>query len=102
MLQAESIYVRVLDLFSVKPLDAENIIKNGHECKNNILTVEDHYPEGGIYEAVAGVVVAKGIQVHRLSVERVPGSAKPEEQLEMHGIDRRSVYKKVKDILGLH
>lgn len=102
MLQGEGIYVRVMDIFSIKPLDVDGLVKNGHECKNNILTVEDHYPEGGIHEAVTSTVSSKGIQVHRLSVERIPGSAKPEEQLAIHHIDRKSIYAKAKEILGLH
>lgn len=102
LLQLEGIYVRVMDIFSVKPVDVDGLLKNGHECKNNILTVEDHYPEGGIHELVASAVNHGGIQVHRLSVEKIPGSAKPEEQLAIHNIDRKSIYNKVKAILGLH
>lgn len=40
--------IRVVDIFSIKPLDSETIIKNAAETEGRILVVEDHYPEGGI------------------------------------------------------
>jgi len=92
--------VRVLDIFSIKPLDAKGIIKNAQESGNKILTVEDHYSEGGIYEAVAAVVINAGIKVWRMSVEMIPGSAKPEEQTAIHHIDRHSIVAKVKELFG--
>lgn len=65
-----------------------------------MLVVEDHYPEGGLYEMTTSAVVNSGIKVWRLSVERVPGSAKPEEQIAIHGIDKKSIVSKVKEILS--
>lgn len=47
-LAAEGILIRVIDIFSVKPIDAENLIINAKETKNRILVVEDHYVNGGI------------------------------------------------------
>lgn len=95
-LKGQGIAARVLDIFSLKPIDAKGIIKNAEESGKKIVTVEEHYPEGGIYEAVTGVVVNTDIKVWRLSVERVPGSAKPEEQLAIHHIDRRTIAAKVR------
>ena len=99
-LKSEGINARVLDIFSIKPIDAKGIIRNAEESGKKIVTVEDHYPEGGIYEAVTGVVVNTDIKVWRLSVERIPGSAKPEEQLVMHHIDKHSIAAKVREVLG--
>lgn len=75
-------------------------MKNALESGNKIVTVEEHYPEGGIYEAVSGAVVNAGAKVWRLSVERIPGSAKPEEQMVIHRIDKHTIVLKVKEILG--
>jgi len=47
----------------------------------NVLVVEDHYPEGGVYDAVCGAVPTSIKRIEHLCVRRVPGSAKPEEQL---------------------
>ena len=48
ILQSEKISIRVIDMFSVKPVDSETIIKNAKETNGLILVVEDHYPEGGM------------------------------------------------------
>ena len=84
----------------MKPVDKEGLIKNARESGSKVLTVEEHYPEGGIFELVSSAVVTSGIQVHRLSVERIPGSAKPNEQLAIHHIDRNAIIAKAKEILG--
>lgn len=47
-LAAEGIYCRVLDPFTIKPIDGKTIISNAHACGGRIITVEDHYPEGTI------------------------------------------------------
>lgn len=99
-LKGQGINARVLDIFSIKPIDAKGIIKNAEESGKKIVTVEEHYPEGGIYEAVAGVIVNTDIKIWRLSVERVPGSAKPEEQMAIHHIDKHSIAAKVKEVLA--
>lgn len=48
-LEKENIHIRVVDLFSVKPVDVETLQKAGNESEGRILTLEDHYPEGGIH-----------------------------------------------------
>ena len=45
-LDKSGIKIRVMDLFTIKPIDAESIIANAKECENRIITVEDHYPAG--------------------------------------------------------
>ncbi|KAF0988691.1 hypothetical protein HZS_2333, partial [Henneguya salminicola] len=65
MLKKKGKCVRVMDLFSVKPIDDCNLVKNATECNNIVLTIEDHYPEGGIGEAVSSSLSKKGkFQVH--------------------------------------
>ncbi len=58
MLRDQGIAIRVIDLFSVKPIDQEELAKAAHEAGDIVITVEDHYAHGGIGDAVAGVVFA--------------------------------------------
>jgi transketolase len=90
-LKAEGISIRVIDVFSVKPIDEETLRKAGSETDNLIFTVEDHAAWGGIGDAVASAVSAEGIRVHQLAVRDVPRSGKPEELLAAYGIDRSAI-----------
>ncbi|MEM2644091.1 MAG: transketolase [Candidatus Bathyarchaeia archaeon] len=94
-LRAEGINVRVVDCYSVKPLDSETLIKAYEETKH-IITVEDHYPEGGIGEAVASL----GLKPHILAVRKMPHSGKPEELLAEQGIDANGIIRKVKELIN--
>ncbi|HXG90809.1 MAG TPA: transketolase [Blastocatellia bacterium] len=99
-LKAEGIAVRVIDIFSVKPIDEETLRASGRETNNLIITVEDHSAEGGIGDAVAAAVAPEGIRVHKLAVREVPRSGKPEELLAAYGIDRKAIVKKVKSLIS--
>ncbi|HXG66926.1 MAG TPA: transketolase [Blastocatellia bacterium] len=99
-LKAAGIAVRVVDIFSVKPIDQETLRKAGQETSNLILTVEDHSAQGGIGDAVASAVAPAGIRVHRLAVREVPRSGKPEELLAAYGIDRKAIAEKVRSLLA--
>uniref|UniRef100_A0A0K2VBQ0 transketolase n=1 Tax=Lepeophtheirus salmonis TaxID=72036 RepID=A0A0K2VBQ0_LEPSM len=83
--------VRVMDIFTVKPVDKEGIIKNATECGNKILTVEDHYPEGGIGDAVLDVISMEDIKLKKLAVREVPRSGPPMVLLEKYGIGKQAV-----------
>jgi transketolase len=98
-LKGEGIAVRVIDIFSVKPVDETTLREAGKATGDLILTVEDHSECGGIGEAVAGAVAPAGIRVHRLAVSRLPRSGKPEELLAAHHIDRTAIVEKVKSLL---
>ncbi|MGQ9901031.1 MAG: transketolase C-terminal domain-containing protein, partial [Fimbriimonadales bacterium] len=91
ILQPEGIAIRVIDLYSVKPLDAETLIRCAQETNGVIITVEDHYAEGGIGEAVAAAVNGHGVRVHRLAVREIPRSGKPDTLLEAYGINARAI-----------
>jgi transketolase len=93
-LKAEGVHIRVIDCYSVKPLDAENLIRASEETKH-IITVEDHYSEGGIGEAVASL----GLKPHILAVRKMPHSGKPEELLAEQGIDAAGIVGKVKELI---
>ncbi|MFI2378533.1 transketolase [Streptomyces sp. NPDC018964] len=91
-LEGEGIAVRVIDLYSVKPVDRETL-RTAAEETGCLVTVEDHHPEGGLGDAVAEAF-ADGSPVPRLvrlAVRDMPGSASPEEQLRAAGIDAESI-----------
>jgi transketolase len=97
-LKNEGIGITVIDAYSIKPL-AKDVIKAAAQKTNNlVLTVEDHYPEGGIGDAVAGELSVEGIRVHKLAVFELPRSGKPEELLAKYGIDAGAIVRKVKSL----
>ena len=85
-LQNAGIGIRVIDLYSVQPVDRATLVASARHTRNRIVTVEDHYAAGGIGDAVAEAVEAEGIKVSRLAVREIPRSGKPEEMLEKFGI----------------
>jgi transketolase len=88
-LAAEGIDARVIDLYSVKPVDAGTLRAAAEATGGRILTVEDHWPEGGIGDAVLEAL-SEGetpARVVRLAVREMPGSGKPAELLAAAGID---------------
>lgn len=100
-LKKEKINIRVIDPFTIKPLDAKLIIDSAKATKGRIVTVEDHYYEGGIGEAVASAVASEpGIVVHRLAVSHVPRSGKAAELLQMFGIDKEAIVQAVKKAIS--
>jgi transketolase len=96
-LAKEGINIRVIDLYSIKPLDKTAIAKSCQETEA-LITVEDHYPEGGIYEAVcsSGVVTKP---VHCLAVKKMSCSGTPAELLKLMEIDADAIVKKVREVL---
>ncbi|KAK7791039.1 hypothetical protein R5R35_006842 [Gryllus longicercus] len=99
-LASEGIHIRVLDPFTIKPLDTSAIIKNAKECKGKILTVEDHYPQGGLGEAVMSAVAGEtGIVVRQLAVKELPRSGPPTVLLDRYGISSKSIVAAVKAML---
>ena len=101
-LNQEGIKVRVIDLYSVKPLDVETLKKAAEETKA-IITVEDHFAEGGIGEAIVGAIhelpLRKYPPIHTLAVRKMPRSGKPEDLLAYEEIDAGAIVKKVKEVI---
>ncbi len=96
VLNKEGINITVIDTYSIKPL-AQDIIRAAAQRANNlIITVEDHYAEGGLGDAVAGELSQDGIRVHKMAVTEVPHSGKPAELLAKYGIDAAAIVAKVK------
>ncbi|MFL5914933.1 MAG: transketolase [Gaiellaceae bacterium] len=92
-LEAEGIHARVIDLYSVKPIDAATLREAALTTRGRLLTVEDHWPEGGLGEAVASVFAedATSLRLVRLAVREMPGSGTPAELLAAAGIDAAAI-----------
>jgi transketolase len=100
-LAAMGVPVRVIDPFTIKPLDRDFIYTNAWETGGLILTVEDHYPEGGLGDAVAGELGdVVGLTFHKLAVREIPRSGKPDELLDKFGISAPHIVAKVQAILS--
>jgi transketolase len=90
-LAARGVRVRVVDLYSLQPIDAASLVACGRETGGRLITVEDHYAAGGIGDAVASAVASAGLTVRRLAVREIPRSGKPEELLDYYGISARQI-----------
>jgi transketolase len=98
-LKAAGTSVRVIDLYSVSPVDRKALIAAGTATGGHIVTVEDHYSAGGIGDAVAEAVGETAIRVHRVAVREIPRSGKPEELLDRYGISARHIVEAVRAVL---
>jgi transketolase len=92
-LEVEGIRARVIDLYSVKPIDGATLREAALATEGRLLTVEDHWPEGGVGEAVASVFTEddQPPRVIRLAVRDMPGSGTPAELLAAAGIDAAAI-----------
>jgi transketolase len=93
-LRSEGIRIRVLDLYSVKPVDAEALRRAARETRH-LITVEDHVPAGGIADAVREILSPDGVAVYSLAVTKPPRSGKAEELLRYEGIDAEAIARMV-------
>lgn len=101
-LEKSGVFCRVLDPFTVKPIDKEAIIKNAKECGGRIVVVEDHYTQGGLGEAVFGAVAEeRNIISKHLSVKEVPRSGPPTVLLDVFGISSKHIVNAVNEIVKL-
>jgi transketolase len=92
MLAAKKIPARVIDLYSVKPVDVKTLREAARVTKGHFVIVEDHYPEGGLGAAVMEALASEAPpQVAHLAVRELPGSGKPEELLNAAGISAKHV-----------
>ena len=101
-LKSDGITVRVIDAYSVKPIDSETLFAAAEEAGNKIITVEDHWPEGGLGEAVLEAFSERdGAQpeIVKLAVESLPGSGTPAELLEEAGISAHDIVQAVHALL---
>jgi transketolase len=99
ILAGDGIAVRVVDAYSVKPIDAAGLRAAARAAGGKVLVVEDHYPEGGLGDAVLNALSGEPVQVTKVAVDDVPRSGKPEELLAMFGLDAKSIAAKVRALL---
>jgi transketolase len=97
-LKNDGIGITVIDAYSIKPLGKETIKAAAQKTNGTVITVEDHYAEGGLGDAVAGELSADGIKVHKLAITELPRSGKAAELLARFGIDATAIAKKVKSL----
>ncbi len=83
--------IRVVDAYSLQPIDVDGLVAAAHATGGRLVTVEDHYAAGGLGDAVSDAVASHGISVHRLAVRDVPRSGKPAELLDRYGISARHI-----------
>jgi transketolase len=99
-LQKEGLSVRVIDLFSVQPLDRDELIVSARASGGVVFTVEDHYAHGGLGDAVLWALADERVRAYKLAVREIPHSGKPEELIEKFGISSGHIVSAVKAALG--
>jgi transketolase len=99
-LQTQGIPVRLIDLFSVQPIDREELIRSAREAGGVVITVEDHYEHGGIGDAVLAALAGEPIRGHKLAVREIARSGKPAELLERFGISSQHIIEAVRSAVG--
>jgi transketolase len=92
--------IRVIDLYSVAPVDASALIAAARATGGRLITVEDHYAGGGIGDAVAEAVADAGFVVRRLAVREIPRSGKSDELLDKFGISARHIVEAVREMVA--
>jgi len=102
VLGSQDIAVRVIDLYTVKPVDADALADAAKVTGGRFVVVEDHWPEGGLGDAVLAALAEKGIREIRyrhLAVRKMPGSGKPAELLDDAGLSTVHIVRAVKGLL---
>jgi transketolase len=103
ILHGEGVAARVIDCYSVKPIDTATLVAAAAATGGRIVVAEDHHPEGGLGSAVADALLAAGVQnlrLARLAVTGMPGSGTGEELLAWAGIDADHIAAAARTLLG--
>jgi transketolase len=100
VLAGHGIAARVIDLYCVKPVDDQGLLEAARRTGNRLLVVEDHYPAGGLGDAVRDAVSGAGVTVHHLAVREIPRSGPPLKLLERYGIGRAAIVTAVRELIG--
>jgi transketolase len=101
-LKTVGIPIRVIDAYTVKPIDAKTLHQAAKDTDGKFVVVEDHWFEGGLGDAVLDAFVGAGVKpptVIKLAVSKMPGSGTPAELMKAAGIDADSIVKAVKALL---
>lgn len=97
-LKKEGITVAVIDLYSIKPLDAQTIIHVAQKARGRVITVEDHYLDGGLGQAVSYALRNEDMTINCLAVTKLPRSGTPEDLLAYEGINAAAIVQACKKI----
>jgi transketolase len=99
-LEAEGIHARVLDCYSVKPIDADALRETARATGGPIVTVEDHWPEGGLGDAVLDALADtdERPRVVKLAVRDMPGSGPAADMLAAAGIDAAAIAEQARNL----
>jgi transketolase len=103
ILQGEGIAARVIDCYSVKPIDTETLVAAAAATGGRIVVAEDHHAEGGLGSAVADALLGAGQQnlhLTHLAVRGMPGSGTGEELLAWAGIDADHIAAAARKLVG--
>lgn len=98
ILAQEKIFVTVIDCYSIKPLDTNTIRTIALHAKGKLITVEDHYREGGLGEALCYELRNDAIHIEVLAVTKLPHSGRPEELLNYEGINAQMIVEVVRKL----
>ncbi|MEW6002505.1 MAG: transketolase [Nitrospirota bacterium] len=98
-LKREGISLRVIDLYSIKPIDKKVLVEAAKETKA-VITVEDHFAEGGLGEAVNSILADLSVPVYLLAVRKMPKSGKPGELLDYEEISKEAIIKKIRELFN--
>ena len=98
-LKTAGIAVRVIDLYSIVPIDRAGLIEHARMTQGRLLTVEDHYAHGGLGDAVLGAVAEEGFRVHKIAMREIAHSGKPDELIDRYGLSARAIVETVKRIV---
>lgn len=102
-LAGDGLPVRVIDLYSLKPIDTKTLVSAHQATGGRIVVVEDHWPEGGLGDAVLAALAGSGelgLRYRHLAVRGLPGSGKPAELLDAAGISARHIAKAARELAG--
>jgi transketolase len=100
-LAADGIAIRVIDAYSVQPIDRDTLVAAGRATRGRLVTVEDHYAHGGLGDAVSEAVWDQAFRVRRLAVREIPRSGTPKELIDHYGISARAIVEAVKTLVKM-
>jgi transketolase len=98
-LKDTGIPVRVVDAYSIQPIDRENLMSHASAAGNKVVVVEDHFPQGGLGSSVALALSGKA-EIAHLAVKELPRSGEPQELMDRYGISAPHIVKAVMELVG--
>jgi len=82
---------RIIDLYSIAPIDVATFKQAAKAANNLVLTVEEHYLHGGLCDAVLSSLSTEGVRLHKMGIQEIAHSGKPKQLLDHYGINPRAI-----------